>query len=296
MELCFDSLHGLSVGDAMGAQFFVPGTSFPDLVAGRAPDSPWPWTDDTEMACSVVTVLGVNGAIDQDDLAAAFAEHFEPYRGYGGGAVQILRQIRNGTGWREASRAAFGGQGSMGNGAAMRVAPIGAFHAESPTTAALDAVRSAEVTHVHPEAVLGAVGVAVAAASAGQARHNGVRPAPSAILDAVLDHLVDSRVKAGVEAAQRLLGATVAEAAYLLGNGSQVLAQDTVPFTLWVAATYLDDYRSAILACIGAGGDVDTTAAIVGGVVATYTGRDGIPLDWRTSREPLPDFVTSPFA
>jgi len=26
-DLCFDSLDGLSVGDAVGAQFFVPGAS-----------------------------------------------------------------------------------------------------------------------------------------------------------------------------------------------------------------------------------------------------------------------------
>ena len=89
---------------------------------------------------------------------------------------------------------------------------------------------------------------------------------------------------------QRLLGVGVAEAAYELGNGSLVLAQDTVPFALWVAATYLDDYRSAVRACIQAGGDMDTTAAIVGGIVAAYTGRTdaGIPAAWLRNREPLP--------
>jgi hypothetical protein len=37
VDLCRDSLDGLSVGDALGAQFFVPGTSYADLVAGRHP-------------------------------------------------------------------------------------------------------------------------------------------------------------------------------------------------------------------------------------------------------------------
>ncbi|MEE6263243.1 ADP-ribosylglycohydrolase family protein [Plantactinospora sonchi] len=292
-DLCRDSLDGLSVGDALGAQFFVPGTSVADLRAGRPPEPVWPWTDDTEMACALVAELGADGRVDQDRLAAAFATRFDPYRGYGGGAVVILRQIANGGDWRDVSRAAFDGQGSMGNGAAMRVAPLGAFHAGDSRSAALEAMRSAEVTHAHAEGILGAAAVAVAAAEAGWARQVRDRPEPAALLDAVLGYLIDSRVRTGIERARRILGAEVAEAAYELGNGAQVLAQDTVPFALWVAATWLDDFPSAILACVEAGGDVDTTAAIVGGVVATYTGRgpNGIPATWLARREPLPDLV-----
>jgi ADP-ribosylglycohydrolase len=83
----------------------------------------------------------------------------------------------------------------------------------------------------------------------------------------------------------------VLEAAYELGNGEQVTAQDTVPFTLWVAARFLHDYPAAIRACVEAGGDVDTTAAIAGGVVASYTGIAGIPAGWLAAREPLPDWA-----
>ncbi|GAB3810796.1 ADP-ribosylglycohydrolase family protein [Micromonospora zhanjiangensis] len=290
MDLCTDSLDGLSVGDALGAQFFVPGTSLPALLAGQLPDAPWPWTDDTEMACSIVDELREHGGIDQDRLAVRFAERFEPYRGYGGGAVVLLRQLRDGVPWRDAAGAAFGGQGSMGNGAAMRVAPLGAFHPGDSRTAALQAMRSAEVTHAHAEAVLGAAAVAVAAAEAGWARLTRHRIAPDDLLDAVLAHLVESKVMDGMVRARRLLGASVAEAAYELGNGSQVLAFDTVPFALWVAATRLDDYPAAIHACVEAGGDVDTTAAIVGGIVAAYTGvgGDGVPAGWLERREPLP--------
>ncbi|WP_344515818.1 ADP-ribosylglycohydrolase family protein [Dactylosporangium maewongense] len=75
-----------------------------------------------------------------------------------------------------------------------------------------------------------------------------------------------------------------------------VLAQDTVPFALWAAATHLADYRAAILTCVAASGDVDTTAAIVGGVVAAAIGRDAIPAAWRTQREPLPAWVRTPGA
>ncbi|WP_280348289.1 ADP-ribosylglycohydrolase family protein [Nocardia neocaledoniensis] len=50
IDIANDSLDGLSVGDALGAQFFVPGRSVPELLAGRPPAGPWEWTDDTEIA------------------------------------------------------------------------------------------------------------------------------------------------------------------------------------------------------------------------------------------------------
>ena len=64
-----------------------------------------------------------------------------------------------------------------------------------------------------------------------------------------------------------------------------------MPFAVWVAAKHLDDYPEAVRSCIRSGGDVDTTAAIVGGIVAAYTGLDGIPPDWLAAREALPDWA-----
>lgn len=84
---------------------------------------------------------------------------------------------------------------------------------------------------------------------------------------------------------------TVEHAAATLGNGSLISAQDTVPSTLWCAARHLDNYEEALWATVSGLGDRDTTCAIVGGIVACYTGVDGIPVEWRASREPLPDWL-----
>jgi len=81
------------------------------------------------------------------------------------------------------------------------------------------------------------------------------------------------------------------EVAHELGSGRLVTAQDTVPFTVWVAAKHLDNYPQAIRTCISVGGDIDTTAAITGGIVATYTGADGIPQEWLAARELLPTWL-----
>jgi len=297
LGLSYDALHGLSVGDALGAQYFVPGHSMSDLAEGRLPADPWPWTDDTQMACSIVAELRDHAGIDQDRLAAAFADRCDPYRGYGVGAVQILHRVRDGEPWRDAAAAAFDGQGSCGNGAAMRVAPLGAYHADRPRVAARLAIATAEVTHAHPEGIAGAVLVAVAAAHAAAARLDGRRPSPMEFLDQLDPYLVEGEVQRGVVRARRYLGVEVAHAAWELGNGSRVTAQDTVPFTLWVAATHLHNYPAAIASCVRAGGDVDTTAAIAGGIVAAYTGLDdrpgvtAVPAAWLRAREPLPGWA-----
>ena len=70
-------------------------------------------TDGPEMACNLVAELRDHGSVDQDRLAWTFADHCEPYRGYGAGAVVILHQIRDGVPWREAAAAAFRGSGLM---------------------------------------------------------------------------------------------------------------------------------------------------------------------------------------
>ena len=278
--LAADSLIGLSAGDAFGAQHFVPG--------GPA-DPPWPWTDDTEEACCLVAALtrGDEHSLDRDHFAELLGRHFDPYRGYGPGAVVMLRQIREGTPWPIAAAAAFDGQGSAGNGAAMRAAPLGAWHADSLARAAEQGFRAAEVTHAHPEGIAGAVAVTVAAAAAAAARLNGE---PVDLLAVVAAHTPHSRVRDALTAARAISGA--AEAAYELGNGSGALALDSVPFALWAAARHLTDYRAAITTCVAAGGDMDTAAAMTGGIVAAHVGAEGVPKDWVSAREPLPGWVT----
>ncbi|WP_354637420.1 ADP-ribosylglycohydrolase family protein [Kitasatospora camelliae] len=287
-----DSLHGLSVGDALGAQFFVPDNR-PYLARRQAPPAPWPWTDDTEMACSVHAAQTERGRIDSFDLTHAFARRQDFDRGYGPAAGRLLRLIREGGDARVLAAELFDGQGSLGNGAAMRTAPLGAAHAADPAAAVEPAAATALITHTHPQAVAGAVAVAVAAAVAARART--VPTTGAALLRAVTALTPAGPVRDAIGEAAGLLDIDDHHAvAALLGNGSRVTALDTVPFALWTAARHLDDYPQAIWTAISAGGDVDTTAAIVGGIVAARTGTTGIPADWLAAREPLPAWATPP--
>ncbi|WP_204038692.1 ADP-ribosylglycohydrolase family protein [Acrocarpospora phusangensis] len=284
-----DSLYGLALGDALGSQFYVPANrqARDDRLL---PPGPWQWTDDTEMACSVHRVLTRRGTIDQDELAASFAARHDFDRGYGPATNRMLRLVREGGDWRALASGLFDGSGSWGNGAAMRVAPLGAWFAGDPARAVREARASAEVTHTHPEAVAGAVAVAVAASvAAGSADLT-----PGSFLDQVLSHTPPSLVREGIAEARRLLPlADPVLAARALGNGREVSAQDTVPFTLWAAARHLGDYEQAFWTTAAAGGDIDTTCAIVGGIIGT---RAPLPPGWLNSCEPLPAWAyeTSP--
>ncbi|MDF9816088.1 ADP-ribosylglycohydrolase family protein [Streptomyces sp. SPB162] len=285
------SLRGLAVGDALGSQFFVP-SNYPTLQNGGLPPGVWQWTDDTEMACSVLAVLATHGRIDQDALAMSFAEHHDFDRGYGPAVNRVLRLIRQeGADWRELAAGLFNGQGSWGNGAAMRVAPLGAWYAGDAEQATHQAEISAYTTHQHREAVVGAM--AVAAMAALVADPDGPKD-PSALLGSVLDLVPTSAVKAGIRRARDMLDyGDVATVAAVLGCGRRTSAHDTVPFALWAAARHLDDYRQAFWTTAKAGGDVDTTCAIVGGIVASRpTGQP--PAEWLERTEPLPLWAAAP--
>lgn len=278
-ERLFCSLDGLSVGDAFGQRFF--GTERPALIPSRTlPPGPWRWTDDTEMALSVCDELLAGGRIVPDSLAARFANRFDPSRGYGAGAFGLLRELALGVPWEVAARSLFGGQGSYGNGAAMRAAPIGAYFAGDLARAAEEARWSAIVTHAHPEGQAGAIAVAVAASLVA----GGEAPRGNDFLDAVAAHTPEGETRSLLLRGKSLRPHHVEGVASVLGTGYQVSSQDTVPFSLFAVAHFLDSYEDALWWTVAGLGDRDTTCAIVGGVVALQSPP---PAAWLAAREPI---------
>lgn len=289
------ALDGLSVGDGFGERFFGPPARVVPAIAARAiPPAPWRTTDDTEMALAIVEVLAELGRVDPDRLASRFAARYRarPDRGYGGMAHFILASIAEGEPWRAVSPAVFDGMGSMGNGGAMRAAPIGAYFADDLAAVIDHARASAEVTHAHPEGQAGAIAVALAAAWAWT--HRGRAADGRELLAEVAARTPAGATRDGIARALELGdAATVDEAVQALGNGVQVLASDTVPFALWCAARHLGSYVDALWTTVSGLGDRDTTCAIVGGIVCLASGRTSIPGAWVAAREPL-DLAHSP--
>ena len=203
-------------------------------------------------------------------------------------ARRQLRMIIEGAEWRVTSREAFGGQGSLGNGSAMRVAPVGAWFADDLDRVAVEARASAMVTHMHSEGVAGAIAIAIAAAMAWRLRENPSADSVLEFFNEVHWRTPDSETRRAIGHAFQIRQFESAEAAArVLGNGSGVTCPDTVPFAVWAAAKHLHNYREAIAATASVGGDVDTNCAIVGGIVALSAGWKIIPDDWLRNMEPL---------
>ncbi len=283
-------LEGLSVGDAFGELFITLNAAAQVfyITNRHLPPVFMRYTDDTNMALSIYALLRDAGQIDQDALAKHFAEHFQTNRGYGQGARRLLKTLQEGADWRSASKQLFGGQGSFGNGAMMRIAPLGAYFADDLDRVVSEARLSAEVTHAHAEGIAGAIAVAAAAAYAARLRGDQI-PTRKAFLDLILQHVPRSTVYDNIVQARDFpTGVSVNHLATMVGNGSQVSAQDTVGYCLWCAAEKLDNYEDALWLTVSGGGDTDTCCAIVGGIVTAYTGIESIPKAWITAREPLP--------
>ena len=107
------------------------------------------FTDDTVMTCAVAEWLMDDPKHSHKKLVEIMHRYGEeyPHRGYGGMFKQWLENK-----WTEPYN-------SFGNGSAMRVSPVG-YYAKSLEEALQLAQISAEVTHNHPEGIIGAQAVA----------------------------------------------------------------------------------------------------------------------------------------
>ena len=154
-------LLGLAIGDALGGLFEGQDA---DAIRSRCPtvealvdyprDVLW-YTDDTQMTIGVAEVLAADGEIVEGRLREAFVSHYVPSRGYGRGARAVLEAMERGEDHAEVAERYFPG-GSFGNGAAMRVAPVGLLFRDDPSRLREQAQLSARPTHRHPLGIGGA--------------------------------------------------------------------------------------------------------------------------------------------
>jgi ADP-ribosylglycohydrolase len=228
---------GAIIGDVVGSVHEGAGTktkNFPLFVRGTT------FTDD-----SVLTVAVAEWILTGQNLVDLLHLYTETYpgRGYGG----MFR--------RWASRRVRDPYKSFGNGAAMRVSPVG-FAFETIEEVLAWSKRSAEVTHNHPEGIRGAQATATAIYLARRVRDK-----------------------------EQIRGAIESQFGYDLSAPLDqirpmyefdVTCQGTVPqaLTSFFESTSFED---AIRNAISLGGDADTLACIAGGVAEAYYG--GTPQD-----------------
>lgn len=170
---------------------------------------------------------------------------------------------------------------SAGNGPAMRSAILGAALKHRGKMCQL--VRaSARITHSDPKAEWGALAVALAAQMARQ--HASVDPED--FRDQLQLLLEEESVEflgliSAVAVSVNNGDSTKSFASSIgLGRGVSGYVFHSVPVAIHAWLAHQGDFREAVTAVIECGGDADSNAAIVGGIIGSSCGTEGIPPEW----------------
>lgn len=219
------------------------------------------------MMIGVAETLLACGRIDPDLLMAAFVTNFDADRAYGPGTHQIIDMASACGDWRALAETIFPG-GSLGNGAAMRVAPVGLLFHHDLDRLSEQAVLSAMPTHTHPVGVDGARLLAIAIAFAiREPEFDPARFFAELQRQAATEEFADALARAA--------GLISTGNAGLLGTSLE--AHRSVPTALACFASYPDSYADAVGRAIGLGGDTDTHAAMIGALCGARLGAQAIP-------------------
>lgn len=267
---------GLAVGDAIGSAWeglpadMIYSIGPAEKIVEHSKRDPLFYTDDTQMTISVVQELIERRSIDKHLLAKRFAENYHPGRGYGQGARRIINAIGHGEDWEVVARTIFNGDGSLGNGAAMRAAPLGLFFYPNFDQVILQAELSAAPTHCHE---IGVDGGRLIAAAAGLSAHSSdSRFNRKPFLQQLLAFAKTEEFQWQIEHALKLRPFQS-----LIAFGNSLEAHRSVMTSILCFADSPDDYAATIARAIGQGNDVDTLAAMAGAICGARVGLSGIP-------------------
>lgn len=238
------------------------------------------YTDDTAMALGIAESLVSQGTLDLHHLGETFRKNFErePWRGYAPGPPTVFTLVRQGYSYQEAAQSLFGGSGSFGNGAAMRITPLGLFFHDSRELYER-AAQSAAVTHAHPLGKDGAAVLAGAVAMAVSLSSEAEFP-----LDQFLGHLEKiprtPNFKEKLSLMIQLIdeGADRSRAARELGTN--VTIHGSVPFALCSFLRNPSSFTKCLCHAILVRGDRDTLGAMACGLSGAYLGVEQLPAKW----------------
>lgn len=245
------------------------------------PDDSAPYSDDTQMMIGVAESLAEHGRFDGPDMASRFVENFQPWRGYGSGAYKVLTALSRGIPWDEAGAVLFEGQGSFGNGGAMRVAPVGLWAHRDPYVLRHLSENQAKITHTH---TLGIGGAALQAAAVAVA----CRMEPARSFDAVsfLDQVeqfapaLPDAYGYALRDIREFLDETPATWDAQERLGSSIEAHESVPAALYAFLRLPYSFESAVTWAIRLGDDTDTVGAMTGAIAGAFHGYSAIPDKW----------------
>lgn len=288
-------LLGLAVGDALGMPLEGMRATTIRNRLGRVRDfldAPWrmlragQWTDDTKMMLCQARSIVEQGRVDAEDTARKFVAWFESgdWRGIGGSTYESIQRLRAGVHPEES-----GSRGEMaaGNGAAMRIAPVGLVDCLDLEKLREDVRKVSVITHANPEAVAGAQAVAYAVARAARSDLD-----PSSLITDTVAFIGPCAVSERLLLAGRFLaqGMEPAEALARLGTSGYVV--ETVASAFFCFLRSPGDFEKTVTRAVEGGLDADTTGAVAGAVSGAFNGLEGIPRRWREGVEAAKEIIS----
>jgi len=267
---------GLALGDAIGAPFeglgpydIYQGFGSAHNIVINPPEELLHYTDDTQMMIALAEhLIDWSGASDEEaELMRRFVENFDENRGYGPGARQLIESASAGEDWRTLRHTINPG-GSFGNGAAMRVAPIGLLFRDDLDRVWDEAERSALPTHTHPIGIEGAQLIALSVAVVSRMTTFN----PQVFFDELSRRAVTEEFRWQLSVASN---PDLVESPSYFGN--DLRADRSVVTAIVCFTTHPDSYRAAVGRAIGFGGDTDTLAAMTGAISGAFHGAGALP-------------------
>jgi ADP-ribosylglycohydrolase len=277
---------GTAVGDALGLPYegLSPQRAarlFQDRARYHFLFSKGMVSDDTEHTCMVAQAL-IASEGDPEQFAEELAQRFRVWllglpAGIGFATLRAI--VKLWLGFSPDRSGVF----SAGNGPAMRAGIIGVSHGRESEKLKALVRRVTVITHTDPKAYYGALAVALAAhlsATGGQIEGKEYCAHLERLLQDEKPDEFLGLIEAAVQSAQQ--GRYTTEFVQSLGlqKGITGYIYHTVPAVIHAWLVNPQNFRGALLDIISCGGDTDTTAAILGGIVGAGVGKGGIPEDW----------------
>ncbi len=191
--------------------------------------------------------------------------------------------------------------GSCGNGSAMRVAPLGAWLVDGNLEKVVEMAKlQSEVTHCHPEGIAGSIAVTLLARQiASMVECSEFNVKPSYLYGRLLFDVPKGQVWDGIKKASELpLDTPIGKLIEILGNGTHVTCQDTVPLCVFLTIRAVTQYKveemyeKVLIETCQCFGDVDTNCAIVGGMIGIISPP---PEKWVRYCQPMEGVLGEPF-
>ena len=279
-------LLGTAAGDALGLPYegmspLRASRMFPDYKCHHLLFGKGMVSDDTEHACfSAQALVSASGDIDEYERQLARSLRWWLLGLPAGVGFATLKSIlKLWIGFPPSRSGVF----SAGNGPAMRSPIIGVALGHSDEDMRRFVQRSTQITHSDPKAYYGALAVALAAyQSATDAPVSSARflsKLESLLTDEPVTDFLDL-LRNAAESAAKGESVSVFTAAIGSTHGISGYMYHTVPCIIQVWLRHADDFVGGLEEIISAGGDTDTTGAILGAILGARVGKEGIPEDW----------------